>query len=326
MESTAETNIIDHLSLSKSYLDEHVILKREEVAPEEVAVVTNPVDQDIKQDLTPPQTPQNVNDADEAAENDKDGADHIAQNEEVSFEKEAEGEGSTEGSMHPTLVKSKSASLGKRILYDDVIEYVRGNITLKTFLAYGWKHSKAFTGSEYVDVVLAALQSRSAPDQSDAAPSTAERSQAIELAQYLANEFWLVMPVAIQQKSHASEDLRKKVYWQEVLIKDDEQSLYRLSKDAISMEDFSQDTFDKFVSYVFDSEEGVKKVDGKRVYMKKVTIDDGVISKKDFSEWLSNMLGIKDAKEVDAVIDLFIQRQVFSRYGIMSYFKLKANK
>lgn len=188
---------------------------------------------------------------------------------------------------------------------DEVIEFVRSNIPRKTVVAFGLKNLKVFTGAELVDCVLKAVDSKK---------GKITREEAFKLAENLVNNRWLAVPVSLQQKKAELLPglLEETKHSQGIKLKDCEQSLYRFTKDALVLQEISQETFEKISALMADPDEGIERTEG-RVMLKRVAKDSGVFSKQALLSWMKDFLGEDNSDEVDSIVKLFVSRNVFKR-------------
>ena len=221
-----------------------------------------------------------------------------------------------------TLLDDTEQSTWDRLAFD-----FQNRVLPKTFMAFGVKMPRVFTGSEIVSLLCDIAPTHMNFD----APMTRALGKAI--AERLANSHWLFLPCSMQtRKTRASiEDLRKvarelkdeaPVLDKEELIKvfDDDTTLYRMTKDALICGDVSTKFFSDFVTLMKDSEKGVPLKEGKLI-MRRITAKDGIFSKRTLGTWFETRFFVTDPDDFKLLKQLLVTRNVIRKLSFVRCFK-----
>jgi hypothetical protein len=215
--------------------------------------------------------------------------------------------------------------------YEDIIKVFQAEAPSKTYMAYGLSHPRAFTGTEALNTLQKVVEATK--------PSLAStRRELIELAEKLANEFWLFLPCGLQQKkargTGAVADLEMRdtdsivtaeslaMRKSRVQVHDDGINLYRLTKDALVLCDISNDTFEDFVAFLKDPIVGIQFKEGK-LLMKSISRADCVFSRRRFEVWLQRCLRVTLDHEVDSIIRLLENRHVINKVPLKRCYRFR---
>lgn len=250
----------------------------------------------------------------------------------VNQEEEIEDEVSTaalQGSFKDQDEKQESNTLP----FSDIIKAFHARVPSKTYMAYGLSHKQAFTGTEALDALQKVLE--------EIKPGVeCSRGELIEMADKLANEYWLFLPCGLQQKKARNTAIAADLEMRDtdsiitsdsffrrksrVQIHDDNINLYRLTKDALVLCDVSNDTFEDFVGYLKDPITGIHFKQGK-LMMRKISLADCVFSRRRFEAWLQRHLRVILDGEVDSIIKLLEDRRMVLKVPLKKCYRFRLN-
>ena len=199
----------------------------------------------------------------------------------------------------------------------------RTSIDCKTILAFGSKHQLVFTGRQAIDHFASILQRSATHSHS--------RQETISLLQVLVDDLWLFVPCGVQQKKGWTletgsklSDTQSHLSRSSITIFDDDRNLYRLTKDALALDDMSAECFDEFVQWFANEQCGIRRWEGRLGMFKRVAAQDGYFSLYFCNSWLESYLGAFSAAEKDAIRKMLIVRNIIDKVFMHpSYFKFR---
>jgi hypothetical protein len=166
----------------------------------------------------------------------------------------------------------------------------RRSIPLRTVMAYGTQHKRVFTGAEAVRVLL------------DRLPNIINHDVAIEDALVWGRRLLcdrIFVPIVLSD---------------DAITFGNDSTLFRLTRDALLLEECSAKFFSEFANRLCGDRTGVQLMQGK-LLMRTIRSDEKIVSQASLNAWLMRELDIS-AEEIPLLIRVLIKRRVFDKVAL----------
>ena len=180
----------------------------------------------------------------------------------------------------------------------------RRNISLRTVMVYGLQHRCAFTGAEAVQVLMERLPVvlDASADTQPSVDSSVSVDDAIEWGRRMLAERMFI-PCLLNDRSGFANDL----------------TLYRLSRDALAMEEFSAQFLEHLLTRMRNDRTGLPIMQGK-LMMRRIRPEDKLVSQASLQAWLIRELDMLPEQFSDT-LRVLMKRRVLEKVSFSHVFR-----